>query len=537
MKITKKAIWLLIILVLTACQAIPASGPTSTPNISTELAIIPTKSPTETPFPTPAPVIRVESGDRALFYGEYDDARAQYTTAFNEATDKAIQAAGLWGLGRTDLEDGLYQFAIDTLMRLVNEYPDSTYAARAYFLLGRAYFELEQYQQSADAYNTYLTRIPGVLDGYVQEYRGDALYKIGDYTNAINAYTAALNASRLDDGLTLQIKIAQARFDFGDYAGALTIFDQVFNATTNDYIMAQMDYFAGNTHIKLGQVAEAHTRYLHTVENYPLSSYSYLALVELLNADVAVNDLDRGLVDYFAGQYDIALVAFDRYIEENRTNVDNDGTAAYYRALTLREMKLTEDAIVALDDFIKAYPAHPRWTDAWSDKAFLEWAVQGEYETGANTFLDFVSAVPTSSSAPDFLMNAARITERDGRLEKAAQIWERVANEYPSNEQVSDALFLAGISLYRMQNYTGALTLFQRDLILSTQPEDLARAYLWIGKTQEQLGDKDSAEKSWQQSQSSDPTGYYSLRAQDLLLKRQPVQSPSSLDLGVDLAG
>ena len=535
MKITIKTFWLLIILVLSACQAMPPALPTSTPNMSTEPAPMPTSSPTTT-FPTPVPVIRVESGDRALFYGEYDDARAQYTTAFNEAIDKAVQAAALWGLGRTDLEDGLYQSAIDTLMRLVNEYPESTYAARAYFLMGQAYFELEQYQQSADAYNTYLIRVPGVLDGYVQEYRGDALYKVGDYTNAINAYTAALNASRLDDGLTLQINIAQARFDFGDYAGALTIFDQVFNTTTNDYVKAQMDYFAGNTHIKLGQVEEAHARYLHTTENYPLSSYSYLALINLLNANVAVSDLDRGLVDYFAGQYDIALVAFDRYIEENRTNAANDGTAAYYRALTLREMKLTNDAITALDNFIKAYPANPRWTDAWSDKAFLEWAVQGEYETGAKTFLDFVSTVPTSSSASDFLMNAARITERDDRLEEAAQIWERVANEYPSNEQVPDALFLAGISLYRTQNFSSALTLFQRDLILSSQSEDIARAYLWIGKSQEHLGDKDAAEKSWQQAQSSDPTGYYSLRAQDLLLKRPPFLSSSTLNLEFDTA-
>ena len=535
MKRTKKIFWLYITLALSACQAVPAPLPTPTPVDETVPTPLPTASSTATPFPTPVPVVRVESGDHALFYGDFDQAREQYTTAFNESTDKAVQAAALWGLGRTDLADGLYQSAVEILTRLVNEYPESTYAARAYFLMGQAYFQIGQYQASADAYNTYLTRIPGVLDGYVQDYRGDALYAAGDYTGAMNAYTAALNASRLDDGLTLQIKIAQSRFDFGDYAGALTLWDQIFNATTNDYTKAQMDFFAGNTHVKLGQVEEAQARYLHAVENYPLSNYTYLALIELLNANITVNDLDRGLVDYFAGQYDVALAAFDRYIEANQTNPTNDGTAAYYRALTLREMQRTDEAVTALDNFIKAYPAHPRWTDAWEDKAFLEWAVQGEYEAGTKTLLDFVAAVPTSSSAPDFLMSAARVTERDNRLEEAAQIWERVANEYPANEQVSDALFLAGVSHYRLQDYSGALTLFQRNLILSTQAEDLARAYLWIGKTQQQMDDNPSAEKSWQQAQASDPTGYYSLRAQDVLLKRAPFQSPSSLNLDVDL--
>ncbi|HSO11819.1 MAG TPA: tetratricopeptide repeat protein [Anaerolineales bacterium] len=531
---TIKNLWLWwVVLALSACQAVPTPLPTPTPTATAGPTPTLTPPPTSTPFPTPIPVIRVESGDRVLFFGDYEQAHEQYLVAFNESTDRAVQAAALWGLGRTELEDGNYQSAIDTLTRLVNEYPESTYAARAYFLIGQAYFELGQYLPSTDAYNTYLTRVPGVLDAYVQEYRGDALYKAGDYTNAINAYSAALSASRLDDGLNLQIKIAQSRFDFGDYAGALTLYDQIFNYTTNDYIRAQMDYFAGNTHIKLGRANEAHARYLHTVENYPLSTYSYLALIELVDANVTVSDLDRGLVDYFAGQYDIALVALDRYIEANPVN---DGTAFYYRALTLREMQRTQDAILALDNFIKAYPVHPRWTDAWEEKAFLEWAVQGEYETGAKTFLDFVAAVPTSSSAPDFLMSAARVTERNGKLEEAAQIWERAANEYPSSEQASDALFLAGIARYRLADFNGALALFQRGLILSTRAEDLARAHLWTGKTQEQLGDRASAEKSWQQAQLTDPTGYYSLRAQDILLKRQVFASPPSINLDIDLA-
>lgn len=520
-----------MLLTLVACQAAPATTALPTSTATAEKPPTPVFTPTATPFPTPIPVVRIETGDRALFYGDFDQARQQYRSAFNESTDKAVQAAALWGLGRTELADERPQPAIETLNRLINEYPESTYAARAYFLLGQAYFQLEQYTAAADAYNSYLSRIPGVLDGYVQEYRGDALYHAGDYTAAINAYTAALNASRLDDGVTLQIKIAQARFDFGDYAGALALANEIYNAATNDFVRAQMDYFAGNTHIKLGQTEEAYSRYRHAVENYPLSYYSYLALVELVNANVPVSDLDRGIVDYFAGAYDVALLALDNYI---RANPVNDGTAAYYRALTLRELKRTEEAIAALDAFIKAYPSHPRWMDAWEQKGFLEWAILGRYDMGAKTFLDFVAAAPTSSSAPNFLMNAARVTERNGKLQEAAQIWERVANDYPSSEPVPEALFLAGIARYRLGDLNGALASFQRDLILSTRPRDLARAYFWIGKTHERLGDNASAIQAWQQAQMTDPGGYYSLRAQDVLLKRQPFESPPSMKLEVD---
>ncbi len=534
MNSTKKLAWLWIAFLLAACQSFPIPLPVATVTPTHTPGPTPTNTPlpTSTPLPTMEPVVRIDTGDRALFFGDYDLAREQYLAAFNDSTDDAIKAAALWGTGRTELADGRYPEAINALNNLITAYPDSTYAARAPFLIGRAYDGLKQYQQAADAYNTYSTRI-SVLDGYVQGYRGDALYEAGDYTGAQNAYKAALDAARLDDGLDLRIKIAKARAAFGDFAGALTLYDQIFADTTNDYIKAQMDYYAGNAHIKLGQTDEANTRYLHTVENYPLSYYSYLALVVLVDTDVQVDDLDRALVDYYAAQYDVALAAFDRYIAANPVN---DGTPHYYRALTLRDLQRTQEAVDEFDYFIKSAPEHPRIVEAWDEKAFLEWAVLNNYEAGIQTYLDFVATYPASPSSPDFLMSAARATERSGNLQAAAETWERIADEYSGSENVTTALFLAGIARYRLGDQAGALITFQRDLLLSVKAEDKARAYLWIGKIQKQSGDNVSAEASWQQAQTADPSGYYGMRANDLLIGRAPFASAASTNLNPDLA-
>lgn len=529
MKSRIRIIFIFTVVATLACQisstpiTVATQPPTITPGGPT---LTPSPTITPTPFPTPVPVVRIDAGDKALFYGDFDSARQQYLSAYNDTADKDIKAAALWGLGRAELADGRYAPAIEKLTTLTTEYPDSTYSARAYFLMGQAYFSLSRFQESANAYDMYSTRIPGALDSYVQEYRGDALIEIKDYTGAINAYTSALNASRLSDGLTLQVKIAQARADFGDYAGALALYDQIANSTTNDFIKAQIDHLAGNAHLALGQSDAAYARYLRAVENYPLSIYSYLSLVKLVDANVPVDDLDRGLVDYFAGANDVALVAFDRYIEANPTH---DGTASYYRALTLREMQRNQDAIDALDAFIKAYPSHPRWTEAWEDKSFLEWAVQGNYQAGVKTLLDFVAAVPNSSQSPSYLMIAARVTERNNQLSEAVQIWERVANEYSASEQVADALHLAGITRYRLMDFSGALIVFQRGLLLATLPEDRARALLWVGKTQQQLGNEASAREAWQQAQAIDSSGYYSIRAHDLILGEAPFGKPLTI--------
>ncbi len=529
----KKLIWLSAIFLFAACQAFPAPIPTAIPSITPGgPTLTPTPTITPTPYPTLPPVVRIDAGDQALFYGDYDTAREQYLGAYNDSPDFAVKAAALWGLGRTELADENYSTALERFNTLITNYPESTYSARAYFLIARAYEGLGQHTQAADVYNTYMRRVPGVLDAYVQEYRGDALAEAQDYAGAITAYNAGLSASRLDDGSDVQIKIGKTRALFGDYAGALTLYDQITSTTTSDYVKAQMDYLAGQANVALGQTDQAYARYTDAVNNYPLSYYAYLSLVELVNANVQVDELNRGLVDYYAGQYDVALAAFDKYIAMYPAN---DGTAHYFRAATLREMQRTDEAITEYDYFIQNYTNHARWVDAWQDKAYLQWAELDNYEAAEKTLLDFVGGSSSSTYAPTFLMDAARIYERDNKLDQAAQTWERVAAEYPSSDQVPDALFLAGVTHYRLKDYSGALTVFQRTLLLASQPEEKARAYLWIGKTQDILGDKASAQNSWQQGQAADPSGYYSDRSRDLLLGRPPFETPANVNWNPDL--
>ena len=49
--------------------------------------------------------------------------------------------------------------------------------------------------------------------------------------------------------------------------------------------------------------------------------------------------------------------------------------------------------------------------------------------------------------------------------------------------------FLAGISFYRLGDFKRALADFQRGFLLAVDADSRARAYLWIGKAQEKLGD------------------------------------------------
>ncbi len=270
-----------------------------------------------TPSPTLAPEVRVETGDKALFNGDFDSALVAYQAALENSNIPEVRAAALWGLGRVQFAIKNNGAALETFWQLTSQYPTSPNAVRAYFLLGEIYDALGRNAEAAQAYTIYLALRPGTIDAYVQEKRGDSYTAAGNDADALAAYKAALEAPRTGDNTSLQVKIAQTDIRLGDTATAQGIYDAITAATSNDYVKAQMDLLSGQIYLALGQSDQAYQRFLDAVNNYPLAYDSYSALVALVNSGIPVDDMNRGLVDYFAGQYGYAHDAFQRYIDAN----------------------------------------------------------------------------------------------------------------------------------------------------------------------------------------------------------------------------
>ena len=534
MKFTRLILGLWLAAAITACSIIP-DLPTLPPGwtVTPSQTFTPQATLTPTITPTPLPSARVKVGDRAFFNGDYDNALIHYQTAYRDSPDALVRAAAKWGEARVWLAEERYTESLASLQTLISEDPQSTHFSQAYFLQGLAQYRLGSYAAAADSWQTYLTLRPGYLDSYTQELRGDALFEVGNYAEALPSYKAAIQAPHLGDAIFLDMKVASTYSELGDSPSALALYDGIIARAANDYIKAQAMYEAGLVYQDLGQPEEANGRFRFAVENYPLSYYSYLSLIELLDAGQAVNELDRGLVDYFAGQYDVAIAAFIRYLDANPVN---DGTAYYYRALSYRDLGNYDAALQDYSTFINNYPTHPRWGDAWGEKAFIEWSVQRSYTTAAQTLLNFVQAVPNTDLSVEYLMSAARIYERDELYEDALITWSRVANEYPGAQEASTAVFLMGVIYFRQNDFTAALESFNRSLSLAELPEDQARAHLWIGITQKRLGNEQEYSEALRQAQTKDPAGYYSERARDLLIERAPFTPPASVNLSADIA-
>ncbi|MEI7847579.1 MAG: transglycosylase SLT domain-containing protein, partial [Chloroflexota bacterium] len=330
----------------------------------------------------------------------------------------------------------------------------------------------------------------------------------------------------------IRISIADTYVKLGDVDTALKLYDDIYSATSNDYIKAQIDLMAGRGFMLQGNTQEGYNRWRHAVENFPLAFDSYSALIGLVEANQPIDEFNRGMVDYYAKKYDVALAAFQRFVSENP---NHDGTVLHYMALTLREMGDYQPAVDLWSVLIEKYPGNRYWASAWDERAFTLWAYLDNFESaaqGLETYSDGNNASPFAST---YLFEAARIYERSGNLEKAAVLWESLPGRFDADPSMENAWFQAGIARYRLGDYLHASADFQNSLLHSKELSDRAKSLFWIGKTYTIQGDNANARSTLEQAQLADPNGYYSLRARDLLENREPFASPPAMNLVVDL--
>jgi len=467
-----------------------------------------------------------------LFYGDWETALEEYQTALGASPDLEVQSAARLGIGRTHFLAGDYEQAQEALENLIVDESAFAYLPEAYFFLAQTLEAQERYGEAVEAYDRYLEYRPGVIDSAVQERRGDAFFADGDYEAAIDAYQAAIQAPHINQGEELEITMAHAYELSGDLATALVAYQDLYNQTTNDYVKAQMDLWIGRLHTALGDEEEAQAAYLDAVQNYPRSYDAYLALLTLVEWGVPVDEFQRGLVDYYAGQYAVAIAAFDRYLQTDPADQDR---VLYYKGLASSGLGEHKAAIELWEKVIKSYPESEYWDEAWEEKAFTLWYQLDKYLQASQVLEDFVKAAPTHTRAAELLFEAASVAERGAKLDRAVKLWQQTAADYPSSEYAQRALFLAGITRYRLADYAAAYVLFQDALVQSTELGDRAAAFFWSGKSRLVLEDTDGAQADFQQAAALDPTGYYSERAKDLLEGIEPFTPPQQYNLSFDL--
>ena len=294
---------------------------------------------------------------------------------------------------------------------------------------------------------------------------------------------------------------------------------------------ALIDLRRAEIYTNQGQTEQAQAAYLDAVQNYPTSPNTFNALAALVEAGVPVNELQRGIIDYFAGQYGVALAAFDRYLQ----NAPADPASAhYYYALTQRKLGNYAEAVQSWEKVIQDFPDHTYWDNAWEEKAYTQWAYPRPVQPGhadPARLCRKKPGAPAGGRVPERCGAGGR--DATGSWSRRPSLWERVANEYPGDERALRALFLLGITRYRLAAVPAGLG------CLPTPPgrspvdlHDRAAAIFWIGKAQAALNDNPARAAGLGEGRRARiPPAITASAPVDLLFNRPAFEPPLSYDL------
>lgn len=512
---------------LSACALLPSGGNPQpvqqTAAATTPLPPTATEIPAPTPTATPMPIEFVHQGERDLRNGDWDSAATSFQQVLaNAGASDDERIAAQIGLAHASLRQGDFAAARGALDAFLEEFPQHERAAQAYFLRGEAQSGLEAWDEAIADYEAYLSLHPGPIDSYVYERIADAHLAAGRAPDAIAAYDQALQGDRNTVAkLALREKVATINRQLGNTGAAVAQYQAILDTAENYAYRAGIELSLGQTWLEAGEVDAAYAQFERVFMEYPQSFEALSALRALLEAGWDVDQYQRGLVNYYQGQYDIAVQAFLAHLAALDSVLDDVPVTHLYIADSYRQLGNLQAAMSELQGTINRFTVEDgeSWAQAWLDLADV-YAAMGNPESAYSTIEAFLESYGDLPQAPDALALAGQIAEDSGDSALASEYYRRLATDYPQDERAAEGLYEAGVAAYQNQDFDLAADLFTTTADLPAG--EPAASHLWLAKVQQADGAAEATTAELETAAALDPAGYYGLRAQDIAAGREP---------------
>lgn len=511
---------------LVACSSFavaPTPDPTHIPVQTVYVVATSTPEPTEEPTPVFSSN-PYNDGMIARRNGDYARAIAAFRAVLNSQPANDLAQEAQYRLGEAYWLNNDDPRAINILSAYLQANPTGAHAPEARYLLADAYRATKDYPNALEQLRLYRAQ-SATLVGDVDATLADILVLAGAPAEALTQYDRALQDTTLSTTNRINIlrRAAEVHAALNQPAQAAARYDTALALTTDARTKADLLQRAGEAYAVANQLETALARWSEAINKYPEQPGAYQSLVNLLNRGGTVDDYQRGVVDYYAGQYDAAIAAFERELKSDSSRA---GDIRYFTASSHARKGAYAQAIADFDYIIKTLPKHPRVPDAYFGKASA-YAAQNKIDDAVATYKKFAATLPEHDRADDALWNAALLYERAQRYTDAITLFDELQKKYPARDRADDALFRAGFNLYRNKDYKNASTRWQIITKGYTASSFYARALFWLGKSAQARGLNADAKNYW--TQAATLNGYYAWRAKDLLGQSKP--NPISYDL------
>jgi len=372
-------------------------------------------------------------------------------TFADKAGDDFNLGVGFWRKSRWTL-------SAETFERFLNDYPEHVRVPLARFYLGLSYSSLRKYEASREQFQEYLRLSPEGSNLAAARYRiGECSYYLGEFQAAaaeLEEYVRQHPADKLAGWGKLQLGeslIQLERWDEGDK----TLQDVVKNSADED-INRQAQYTLALSLEKQrkGDAAVA----------------GYRRVAQLGDTPEAVRALARaGTIRFRQEQYDRAAALYDEIVTRFPDS-RHAPSASLHSGRALYRSKKFEDAIRRFERVAKESSEHVEAT-LFTGMAL---AKLERFEEARPILQQAFDAAGDGGLAAEILFEQSRLEQLVGQQAKAAAMYADLADRWPADAHVPDALFNASSLRLEMSDTDTAQRLLQR--LEKEHPEVFAKS-------------------------------------------------------------
>lgn len=424
------------------------------------------------------------------------------------------------------MQQGAWQQAVETLGELPQSGPLTPASGRLWFLRGTLAQKLLNQDMARQAFTRVWEGYPPLADYAAWELvQYDAMH---DLVPAMQKTVAAL-ADQYPWSRLLpesQLVLARAQHRLGQSAPARAMLERLLRDTPDHPIVPDALAFLAQLLEDRGDFGAAIQTLRRLGDTYPRDKQALGALKRSRELLARLPDEQRP-----AWEPEATLASLERLAEGQQWSEIEARLSALEKLplaeplaiqvlvkrgmVDVRRGRLNE-ASAGLQDVLRRFPQGPHLPETayWLGTVYQR---QQQVAQSLQTYELGLNAAPMMPWTPKILWALARASEERTDMSRAAALYQRLSQEFPTHEQADASLWQAGLLEYRQRRYQAALALWQD--FEARFPRSALRpsvAY-WQARATQQQGPADAAWPLYQRVLADYPAHYYSTQAQAYL--------------------